>query len=120
DWRESRGRRGDIQQAIAERGARLFDALKLIAQPFVRFWVLEVALQICDAGEQPLGNTLIHLARRKLAQLFFQVGAKGIIREVLARNADHRERIGQKPAGSKIVERRNQQPASEIARSAED
>src|SRR5215467_2561107 len=52
DRRESRGRRGDIEQTIAARRARLLDALELMAEPFVCFRVLEIALQICDAGEQ--------------------------------------------------------------------
>src|SRR5260370_35386952 len=91
-----------------------------MAEPFICFGVVDVALEICDAGEQPLGDAVVHLTRGKVAEAFFQVASEGLIREVFARNADHAEDIRQKAAGPKIVECRNQQPAGEIARSAED
>src|SRR5262249_60230211 len=68
DRRESRGRRGDIEQTVAARRARLLDALEFMAEPFVCFRILEVALPIWHAGEQPFGNARVHLTRRKLAQ----------------------------------------------------
>ena len=76
DRKKGVGRRREIEQTISPGLARLLQRIELLAHGVERGGVFRVGLDRGDAGEQPLGDGLIHWTRRELAQAFHQVVAE--------------------------------------------
>ena len=107
DRRESCGRDGEIEEAIAARRLRRLDAVEFLPQCFVGLRILRVARHIGDASQQSFDNRVIDRTCCELAQAFRQVISEDITRQLWPADADKRKTFGQETTGSEIVERGN-------------
>src|SRR5262249_4870344 len=79
DRREAGRRRGEIEQAIAARGAIAFDAREFMADLRIGRIVVGVALHIGDAIESVLRRLLVDRPASKWRQAVRKIFAKGLV-----------------------------------------
>src|SRR5271163_2795415 len=79
DRRETGRWRGEIKQSIALGSALALDASQFFPDFFVSGFVIGLALDVGDAGEQAFEHSLVDLTIGKLRQAFGEIVAKRLV-----------------------------------------
>jgi hypothetical protein len=116
DRRESAGRRCQIEQAVAAGVARGFQLFEPLLQPIKGSRVTRFGFGIRDAFEQAVRDFVVHGAGCELMQALHQAPTQCVVRHAAASDANDAEFFRQEFDFREIVQRRDHQPAGQIAR----
>ncbi len=115
------GRRGEVVEPVALRGAGLVQLLELRAQPREGVGIVEGAGDVAHAGGEILPHLGVHrLLPRELAHRLAHVARELVVGVGALGDADDAEGGRQVRAEREVVERRNELAVGEVAARAED
>src|SRR5439155_1280732 len=115
------GRRGEVVEPVAARGAHAIQLFELRPQARKRVRVVERSRHVAHAGPEVLPDLRIdRLRAREPAHRLAHFGGELLMRIRGLRNADDPERRRQMRADGEVVERGNELAVGEIAAGAED